>query len=181
MALLDALKTGKIPHWDDAPDEWDRLKLGPYVLPGVWDIRFTVRRVLDIKKPRGNDGSRIKDEGYESPVIEMTGKIATREQWIEIQEILPKFHPKKKGEKRDVYGIEHPKAQLLGITTVYIKQIDTALGNGIFTIKMDAIEWVPAPKAVKPNPKPPVKGYNPLDQDKDLSGVPNGIAADKGP
>lgn len=145
-----------IPHWEDAPEEWDRLTIGSNVMPGVWDIDFSCRRGIDVKKSKGKDGARLKDEGYSPPIIELIGKIATREQWESLQSIIPTLHPKKKGEARKQYGIGHPKTRLLGISQVYITEVKApSLVKGIMTIVLNAIEYVPVPKVVKPTVKPP--------------------------
>lgn len=167
-----------IPHWDEAPDEWDRLVIGRNVMPGVWDVEFSCKRQVDVKKSKGKDGGRIKDEGYANPIIELNGKIATAEQWAKLQQILPTLHPKKKGSARETYGIAHPKTKLLGISTVYLTEIRAPqLSKGILSITITCVEFTPQPKAVTPNPKPPITGRNMLDQDKDITGIPDSLKA----
>ncbi len=167
-----------ISHWESEPAEWDRLVLGPYVMPGVWDIDFACRRAIDVKKSKGKDGASFTDEGYEPPLLELIGKVATSAQWTELQAIIPKLHPKQKGKGRDLYTIQHPKVQLLGIATVYVTQVKApSLDRGILTVVINAIEWVAVPKPVKKTVKPPLRRT--INDQPDYSSGPN--ALNKGP
>lgn len=150
-----------IQHWADSPSLWNRLTLTPllasattqpttYILPGAWDVQFACRRKMDVKKAKGVDGARIKDEGYELPQLELIGKLVTREHWVELQKIIRVIHPRKKGGKRDTYSIEHPKTALLGINAVYITEIAAPrIERGVMSLTIRALEYVPAPKPVQ--------------------------------
>lgn len=162
-----------IPHWDDEPDAWDRLALGNIVMPGVWDIDFACERRIDAKKAKGKNGGKFTDLGLENAVIELNGKIATRAHLRDLQAIIETIHPRNRGKELKTYQLRHPKATFLGIGLVYITKVNAPrLENGIFSITINAIEYVAVPKTVKPSTSPPATGRNLLDQDKDITGVP---------
>jgi len=144
------------PHWDqrDWPDAWDALILGEDEWPGVWEISGAgVSRKIDIKKQAGTDGASMTDEGYQPAQLTITGTIWTKDQWSELQRLIPKVHPRKPGGSRTPMEIYHPQSALLGITQIYINKIGIpkkpSAGDGLLTLSMSAVEWVPAPKPVK--------------------------------
>lgn len=147
-----------LPHWDDEWEEWDTILLGPSgPLPGVWDIEDgNVKRVLDIKKSPGRDGSTIKDEGYENGRLRLIGQLTTKDEWKKLQAVIDSIHPKKRGSASEPFGIAHPKLQLLGIDKVRISSIDVPrIDNGVMTVTIDVVEWVPvAAKAAKSSNTP---------------------------
>lgn len=145
-----------IPHWEDSPEEWNRLELGGNVMPGVWDIDFPSTRNMDVKKAKGKDGARFKDEGYDPARIELTGRLVRRADFAKLVEIVDQINPKK-GGKRNAYGIDHPKARFLGITLVYIVELRAPkVDRGILTMTIRALEYVDKPPAVKAPKGPPV-------------------------
>ncbi len=149
----------ELPFWDDFKDSspWDMLALGEHVLPGSWTVDATCERELDVKKSKGKDGGRVKDCGYKAGEITFVGKLGgrdlevTREQWREMQRVLEALHPRKKGGPRNPLAASHPALAVMGITTVYIKSIRAPeISDGIMTLRIDAMEWVPEPKKAKP-------------------------------
>ena len=164
-----------IPHWGHEAAEWDRLTIGGYVMPGVWDVETACKRNIDKKKAKGVDGARITDQGYELPELELVGRLTSRVQWELLQTMIAGLHPRQKGGKREKYVIDHPKTRLLGINAIYITEVRSPrLERGIMTIVLRAIEYVPPgqQKAVKKNDAPPV---NPRDTEQQLlMSVPEG-------
>lgn len=147
----------QIPHWDQDPTEWNTLVIGKFRMPGVWEIDFPCRRDLDVKKAKGKDGARFKDQGYEPSKIDMVGRLTTADDLQELNRILPNIHPKKKGAKRDTFAVSHPSFTLLGISSVYITELRSPkLERGILSITIRALEFVAQPKAVAANKAPPV-------------------------
>ena len=145
-----------LPYWDqrDWQDAWDILVLGEDEWPGVWEISGAgVSRKIDIKKQAGTDGSTMTDEGYQPAQLTITGTIWTKDQWSELQRLIPKIHPRKPGGSRTPMEIYHPQSSLLGITQIYINKIGIpkkpSSGNGLLELSMSAVEWVPSPKPVK--------------------------------
>jgi len=68
---------------------WDRIQLGAYLLPGIWEASATPALKLDIQTPKGFDGAAIITRGYLPPRITLTGLLWTSLQWFTFQQILP--------------------------------------------------------------------------------------------
>lgn len=139
-----------IPHWEDDHETWDRLELGAWVMPGVWTVDFSLRREMDVKKAVSTDGARLKDKGYAPPQLTLVGKLSTRDEWVELQKIMPSIHPRRPGASRDPFRIAHPKTLLANIQNVFIHEIDAVeLDNGVLRIELRAYEWTKEPKPVQ--------------------------------
>lgn len=140
-----------VAYWDGLDsDQWDRLVLGPSPLPGVWRVETAAVRKIDVKKAKGLDGERLKDEGYQNAQLVLTGKLVSLEAWALLQALLPTIHPKamgKVGAPRSALGITHPTTQFLGIDAVYVTEIGAPqVDNGICTVVIKALEYVKLPK-----------------------------------
>jgi len=137
-----------IPHWDDDPEVWDTLVLGTNTMPGVWDIEDgNIKRVLDVKKAPGLDGARIKDMGYENGAMTCVGQLVGADDWATLQQIAATLKLTQKGKARTPIAISHPKALYLGVTQVYVTEIECPrLDNGIMTATIRVLEYVPTPK-----------------------------------
>ncbi len=139
------------PNWEDEPVVWDTLKLtvkGDALLaPGVWDIEDgNVKRVLDIKKAPGRDGATIKDMGYENGSLVCRGQMLPKH-WDAMQNLARRLKLTQKGKSREPVLIEHPKARYLGISRVYITEIETPrIDNGILTASFRVLEYLDKPK-----------------------------------
>ena len=177
-----------IPHWEDDEQAWDTLQLGPWVMPGVWTVDFSVRREMDVKKAVSTDGARLKDKGYMPPQLTFIGKLIAREHWSKLQEIMPKIHPRRKGASRDPYRVVHPKTLLMGIENIFVHEIDAvSLDKGVLTIELRAYEWTKAPKPVSKGKDVPeftmqgVKFVGPLEPPRALARYPGmrGIVVDE--
>lgn len=145
-----------LPYWDrrDWADAWDTLVLGADIWPGIAEISGAgVSRKLDIKQSIGTDGATMKDEGYQPARLTISITIYSEAQWLRLQELLPKVHPRKPGGSRTPLEIYHPQSSLLGITQIYIDKIGIpkkpSAGDGLCVLEMSAVEWVPAPKPVR--------------------------------
>jgi len=140
--------------WHDADGfTWDRLHLAGETWPGLWVVTGQgVSRKLDVKRVKGSDQATIADEGYNPSKMTLNGTIWTREQWRDLQKLLPLIHPKRKGGSRTPLQIIHPQANFLGVDNVYVESIgnpDLDRSTGIMTISIGVLEWVPVPKPVK--------------------------------
>lgn len=146
-----------IPHWDDPDAPWDKLTLGVHVMPGVWEINGgECVRQIDEKKGKDLDHARIRDMGLKPPRLQARGRLVSREDWEQLQRVLPDMHPRKPGGIKQPLKIYHPAAALLGITTVYVDRIrPPEINNGVLELAIDMIEWSDEPKKTKVRPKPP--------------------------
>jgi hypothetical protein len=151
------------PDWETNPDIWDILKLNGKVLPGPWNVTDgNGKRVIDVKKAPGLDGARIKDEGYEPGAITFEGQFLARD-WKAYEAIVADLRPtlrKSKNKNGQLDGdieAEHPKLRLLGITRVYLTEIEfpDISPDKIMTARIHATEWT-APKAIGKKKKPDV-------------------------
>lgn len=133
---------------------WNRLNLGGKVWPGIVDIDVSAERKIDVTKAKGKDKGELKDQGYENASLTIKLQITNQEQWDEVQRLLPDVHPKKNGGTRNTLEILHPKPNLLGITTIYIKKITpgTPSAKSGMVITFEAIEMS------KPTPVTPKSG-----------------------
>lgn len=153
--MPDDVPTG-LPYWDDRDDPlaWDTLWLGGELWPGICEISGAgVGRKIDVKKSKGSDGATLKDEGYQLAKLTIRLTIYSESDWRSLQALLPTVHPKRKGGVRTPLEITNPQANLLGISQIYIDKIGIpkkpTSGDGLLTLDMSAIEWVPTPKPIK--------------------------------
>lgn len=125
-------------------------------MPGIWSVRANSRRRIDVKTRRGSDKGRMKDEGYELASVELTGRFISPDAWERMQRILRDIHPKRAGGIRQPLYINHPATNYLRVDNIYINDIESpSIENGIMTLRMRAIEWVPQPKKKKKAPEKP--------------------------
>jgi hypothetical protein len=158
-----------IPHWYEDPQAWDRLVLGRDEMPGVWDVQFKCKRGLDVKKAKGRDGARFKDEGYDPSMIQLVGKLTTADEWRRLQRVIPKIRPRVMGRSRTPIEIDHPKTKLLSIRIIYIVEVSAVkIQKGILTQEINVLEWVDKPKPVKSSNKPPEKKRDLQQEDREL-------------
>ena len=145
----------ELAYWDDSDGLWDRLKLGPHHMPGAWEVTCECERELDVKKSKGQDGAHIKDHGYVPGSVQLRGRFLSKDEWTEMQKLLPELHPRKKGGERHPLAVEHPALSVMGITTVYVFKIHSPriVDNGLLELEIECIEWTP-PKKAKTSTKP---------------------------
>jgi hypothetical protein len=143
--------TTQLPYWDDFEgDCWDTLALEGQVLPGVWSIEGECERDIDQKKSGGKDGARLTDKGYKPAEITLKGELSSRAHWRDIQEVLRKLHPRKKGGPSNPISADHPALAVMGIHMIYIKGIrPPEAEGGKLTLRFTAYEWI-KPVAKKP-------------------------------
>lgn len=156
--------------WHDGTLLWETLLLGGEVMPGVAAVDCEVERKLDVQMIKGGDGATISDEGYVPATLQIALRMWLREQWVDWQRLLPMLHPRQVGGVRRPIEIQHPVTDALGITTIYVRKISPPRGEGgrERVISLEAIQWFPAPKAVKvtaASSKPKVGAVNTQDFD----------------
>jgi hypothetical protein len=144
--------TAAVPFWDDAFATWDKVRLGDTTLPGVCSVGGAVKRDIEVKKSKGSDGATLKDNGYAPASLSITWRIYTAEQWLAAQAFIPTIHPRTKGGERRPVAIGHPAPNLLGVKTIYVKEIGfpEVTGEKEISIPISAIEWDEEPKKPKP-------------------------------
>jgi hypothetical protein len=157
-----------LAHWDEPEAPWDRLQLGPHVMPGIWEITSgECARQVDHKKTKDKDGARIRDMGLLPPRMSARGRMSTVEDWEMLQQTMPDIHPRKAGGIKFPLSIFHPATALLGVTQVYVERIrPPEIKDGILEISIDMIEWSDSPKETKVKKKTAApSGYIGTDED----------------
>ena len=86
-----------IPYPEDAGAEWDRVKLGSHVLPGTWAVRGAVKRRVDVKTSKGQDGARFRDRGYKPGMLTLTGELVGADDWNSMVQISKVLTPRSRG------------------------------------------------------------------------------------
>lgn len=144
------------PFWNDNVDNgstlWSLLTIADVNFQGFVTITGGVSRDIQKKKPKGADGARITDNGYNLAEMNITLTIVRQQEWDDFQNVLlPLIHPRRKGGPRSPVVIQHPALNVLGVSRIYFERIGLPVvdSKGIGTVSMDAIEWAPAPKDVK--------------------------------
>jgi len=142
-----------IKYWANDPEAWDLLVLAGETMPGVWNVSYTLKRDLDIKKSKGTNGARLTDHGYEATEITLTGRMTEQAEWEQLQAMVPKLHPNRPTDPRAPVTIAHPATDFARIGQIYIAQVGSPeLDNGILTVRITGFEAVP-----KPSPVPKTK------------------------
>lgn len=142
------------PFWNDNALEWDVLMLGGEPWPGVCTVATTVKRALDKQKIKGSDGANLVDQGYEPAKVQITLRLWLREQWTELERLLPTIHPRTKGGVRQPLQIAHPEPNIKGVHQIYVESISPiTVEKGLGTLTLSCVEWFPAPKPVKKSNK----------------------------
>ena len=144
-------ETGRsIPYPEDNGALWDRIKLGPYVLPGSWTVGGSIPRRIDVKKTKGADGARFRDQGYIPGVIPLTGELIGATDWNEMVKIAKILTPRKRGVSLEPIAVEHPAFTFLGITNVLVQEVFApTLDGGKISCRIRVLEWTPKPKKKK--------------------------------
>jgi len=133
--------------------EWDTIYLGGVRWPGIASVSGKgIARRIDVKRSKGSDGARLKDEGNDPAEFSISIMIYNQGDWVELQQLLPTVSPRRPGGPRSPIGVIYPSLQVLGITTCYIKAVPVfALDKTTqqLTVTLECIEWIPRPKPVK--------------------------------
>jgi hypothetical protein len=177
-----------------APSPWQRVQLGAYLLPGIWEADAAPAIQIDVQKPKGYDGAALITRGYLVPRITLTGQIGTVQQWATLQQLWPAIwaRPYKvsantlvlggqgqiAGVKQDVGQMEgqeralaviHPGLNWAGIQALVLRRFSLPRQKGqvgIREIVIEAIEYVPVPSVVQSAVRK-IKGQTQIKRDKD--------------
>lgn len=146
-------------HWyrTTADSSWDILLLGGVVMPGIPTVEVNLEGGLDVQKPRKGRGARIVDEGNPPSTISVTLQITTPDELDSLQNAMPVLRPRSKTAQRAPVEIVYPSVNFVGIENVVVSDVKLAPPNAKdgWLIEIKLIEWVPAPKPVKPLSKVP--------------------------
>jgi hypothetical protein len=171
-------------------EEWDRVQIGGYVLPGICVVDGAAKQRIDVQKANGVDGGVLIERGYQPGTLDIDMKIWTPHHWSIWQSIHPNIYrragkldvndAKKKSASRAqiqvtakaALSIYHPAAADRGIDSVLIEQITLPRpgpekGSKIITIK--CIQYMPPSKlpavrkatGVKAPPQDPRQKFHP--------------------
>lgn len=147
LAGHDSATGASIPHPEDGGGEWDTVKLGPHVLPGVWSVRGSVKRRIDVKTSKGQDGARFKDQGYKPGQLTLTGQLVGASDWNAMVKINKVITPRNRGTAMEPLACEHPSFTMLGITNVMVVEaLAPVERDGIITCVVVVQEWMKKPK-----------------------------------
>lgn len=137
------------PYWNDDPQAWDTVILGPYTLPGLVIVHDgECGSDIEIKKTKGQNLPTLEDQGRDSSVINIEVILARREHWVAWCAIVPKINPRRADATKDPYEIVYPDLNLLGINKVVIRKIKPKppTAGGAKRYFIDCVEWAPEPK-----------------------------------
>lgn len=148
------------PGWTgdggSADSAWNRVQLGPYVVPGICTITgLAVGQDLDVKKQKGKDGAVMEDNGLEPAKFNIEVQI-NEALWPMFQEILPRIDPRRAGASRSPLEIVHPLTDILNIREIVIKRVIPTSPTASRGMKwvFECLQWFPAPKPKKTTTKP---------------------------
>jgi hypothetical protein len=163
-----------------SPD-YDRLKLGGEVMPGIAHVKVHLTTGLDLQKPRGAKKCRTRDSGDKPAKVSIRLEL-NPDEYDALRPHVALLRPRGKNAPRDPVAIVHPKCAFWDINSVTIGDItdpDPPAGGNV-VIEIDAFEWTPeASKVNKPAEKPkdeaegwgvPLKSLPPSQSPRGFSG-----------
>lgn len=159
-----------IPWPYDDPYVYNKLIIGPYVMPGRAECPngIEARRDVDVKKPKGKSGGTMTDNGCEPVKVVFEIHMWTRAHHDEWQRVFPKISPRREGATKEPFEILNAYLWEQDIKDLAVVMINpgTYDTKGKRVAKIEAHGWMPAPKAVKKGtgkPKPASDRKTPLD------------------
>lgn len=139
--------------------EEDLTWLNGIQVPGVCIVDVDLEADIDTQKATGRRKARSRDKGDKphKVAIEITMTPAEREAFT--KELVPILDPGRRKGVRDPIYIENANANLWGVTVINVKKIKSPnpRDGGFWVISIDAEEWQPEAKVVKPAGKKPLK------------------------
>lgn len=112
----------RYPNWDEAPELWDRIKLGGATLPGTCEITGGSLGVREDIVEEDGGKTRVNTLNYQPAEVEVTISMWTQAHFDKFKEIVKLYRPRKDGE-RPVLEVLHPWLEIYGITALYIIDI----------------------------------------------------------
>jgi hypothetical protein len=133
--------------------DWDTIFLAGVRWPGIASVEGKgITRRIDIKRTKGSDGARLKDEGNDPAEFTISLLIYNQPDWVRLQRLLPTVTPRRPGGPRTPISVIYPSLRVLGISTCYIKGVPVfALDKSTqqLTVTLQAIEWIARPKKLR--------------------------------
>lgn len=134
------------------PSEWDVVYLGGEILPGIASVTVTTAGDIDERKSPGVRLSTPVDKGEKAAkvLISLTVLPSMYDRLREV--IAPILRPQSKTGARQPMEIEHPLCELWGIGVVIVESVTTPnpSSGGTMAVRINCVEWNPAPAAAKP-------------------------------
>jgi len=145
------------PFWEDEPEVWDRVILGPFILPGVVDVHEPMlEEVVDVKKPTGGSGAVVTFLGPAPVSFDIVMTLYNAAHWEDFKIIAPQLRPLAGKGARKAYGIIHPKINVWGVTSVLlVKMKGPQQGSvkGTYQVTLSCLEFTALPKTSIVTPK----------------------------
>ncbi len=146
----DFASGASIPYPEDDGALWDRVVIGPHILPGTWTVRGSSKRKVDVKSNKGSDGARFRDQGYIPGQFTISGDLIGASDWNEMVKIAKILTPRNRGVAMEPLAVEHPTFTFLGITNVLVLEVlAPVLDGGKVRSTIMVTEWLPRPKKKK--------------------------------
>lgn len=143
------------PFWDGSGGlediAWETAWIDGYYIPGLvsWQWTSPPTHRIEKKPVKGNDGTKVTDQGEELAAGILRTQVYTTKQWEQFQVVLPILWQKKKGGQRKPVSITYPSLNLFEINTVYIESIEVSGPvDQIVTVDFHVLEYEPNPKEV---------------------------------
>lgn len=141
-------------------EDWDVLYLGGQRLPGVARVDVKLPSGLDVQKPRGGKKASIKDSGAQPARLSVQLEMLPEDldEWDRV--LSSKIRPAQANAGQKKLEIAHPQARMYGVNMVRVGDISAPMprSGGTYVVRMELLEHVDAPKAVKRETKKTAEG-----------------------
>lgn len=136
--------------------EWDTVKLGGALLPGVCSVSAKIPESMDRRKGHGKKRSTPIDDGDKPMEFSVRLEILPEHFEVFRTETAPLLRSADKATGRAPLEFLHPMAELWGVSVVLIGSINVEApkSGGTMVVSLELVEWVPAPAPVKTSSKP---------------------------
>ena len=145
------------PFWEDEPEVWDRVVLGPFILPGVVDVKEPLlEEVVDVKKPTGGSGAVVTFLGPAPVSFDIIMTLHNSAQWEAFKVMAPQIRPLAGKGARKAFAIIHPKVNVWGVTSVLLVKMrgpQQGTVKGTYTVTLSCLEFTALPKTSIVTPK----------------------------
>jgi hypothetical protein len=137
--------------------DWDRVKLGGKVIPGVVHVSVKLPSCLDKRKGHGRKRSKPKDKGQPSAEVKLKIRLGAGDIQAFEQDIVPLLKPPSKTKPQDPLTIVSRECAVWGINLVNVDSIDSKPPEpgGPKWVEVGLAEYEAEPAALaKPKDKP---------------------------
>jgi hypothetical protein len=140
----------QMPDSVDALGDWDHFCVDDTTIPVNCRVDINMPVEIDIQKANGKKKARLKDSGDLPAKVTITFTIADMIEAAAMKAAMPLFRPKSIKGERQARTCKHPQLWFWDLDKLVftgIKSEHPDLVNG-WKVEIEAIEWVPEPKAV---------------------------------